>query len=298
VRLRRDSSWVAAGATAATAGTQSWGVFPSSLFVASVSPSVAAPKTGLLSGCGPQPEVEGEIEQSPAERAGIAKGDRFLRIDGEPVVVWSDVLRLVKASMEGEGERATARPVEIEMVRSGDVIVLTMTPEVIEDTDKFARYYWRPVIGVVSMGGYERGPEVRVRYAFVPAVVRATDETMMSARLVLDTLASMLTREVDVKQSVGGPVEIFRQAQMAAERGIFDYARLLAGLSISLGIVNLLPIPVLDGGQLLFFLLEAVRGRPVSVALRERAQQLGVLFMVLLMLTVLVWDIQRALGSG
>ena len=100
-----------------------------------------------------------------------------------------------------------------------------------------------------------------------------------------------------MKQSVGGPVEIFRQASQAAERGIFDYARLLAMLSISLGIVNLLPVPVLDGGQLLFFLLEAVRGRPVSVTLRERAQQLGVLFMVLLMLTVLVWDIQRALGG-
>ena len=69
-------------------------------------------------------------------------------------------------------------------------------------------------------------------------------------------------------------------------------------LSISLGIVNLLPVPVLDGGQLLFFFLEAIRGRPVSVALRERAQQLGVIFMVLLMISVLVMDLQKLFGEG
>ena len=94
-------------------------------------------------------------------------------------------------------------------------------------------------------------------------------------------------------QSVGGPIEMVRQASAAAEQGIFSWARLLGILSISLGIVNLLPVPVLDGGQLLFFGLEAIRGRPVSVALRERAQQIGVLFLVLLMLTVLVIDIHR-----
>ena len=296
ITVTSDPAWAALSATPPGAAAQRWGVLPSSLFVASVSPSVTPPDDGFFAGCGPTPSEA--PPPSPAEQAGIAQGDRFLRIDGQPVLLWSDVLRLVSATMEGEGEGATARPVDIEMVRAGEVVSLTMTPEVIEDTDQMARYYRRPVIGVVSLGGYVSGPDVRVRYGFVPAVTRATEETIASARFVLDTLASMVTREVDMKQSVGGPVEIFRQASQAAERGIFDYARLLAMLSISLGIVNLLPVPVLDGGQLLFFLLEAIRGRPVSVTLRERAQQLGVLFMVLLMLTVLVWDIQRALGSG
>ena len=103
----------------------------------------------------------------------------------------------------------------------------------------------------------------------------------------------MLTREVAVKESVGGPLEIFRQTHKAAQQGLFDYARLVAGISISLGIVNLLPVPVLDGGTLLFFAVEAVRGRPVSVAFRERAQQIGFLLLVLFMATVLVWDFQR-----
>ena len=297
VTLTRDPTWAPIQPAPDGPAAQTWGLLPTSLFVASVSPSVAPQETGgFLSGCGPQPAAE--PPPSPAEQAGIRPGDRFVAIDGQPTRTWSDVLRLVRASMEGEGERATARAVQVDVAREGAVVSLSMTPEVIEDTDQLARYYWRPVIGVVSMGGHTAGPKVRVRYAFVPAVTRATEETVASARFVLDTLGSMLTREVDVKQSVGGPVEIFRQTSKAAQRGIFDYARLMAMLSISLGIVNLLPVPVLDGGQLLFFLLEAVRGRPVSVTLRERAQQLGVLFMVLLMLTVLVWDIQRALGAG
>ena len=298
VELEGDSNWTAAAAFPASAASQRWGLLPASLFVDAVCPQAAKPSSGgLLAGCAPPAPTSPADAACPAGAAGMLAGDRLLRIDGEPVIAWSDVLRLVKASMEGEGEQASARPIDLEVSRDGQVVALTMTPEVFEDTDSFGRYYWRPVIGVASMGGYTMGPEVRVRYAFGPAVVRAVDETAMAARFVLNTLGSMLTREVDVKQSVGGPVEIFRQASAAAERGIFDYARLLAGLSISLGIVNLLPVPVLDGGQLLFFFLEAVRGRPVSVVLRERAQQLGVLFMVLLMLTVLVWDIQRALGG-
>ena len=84
-----------------------------------------------------------------------------------------------------------------------------------------------------------------------------------------------------------------RQAKSAVEQGLFEYARLMALLSISLGIVNLLPVPVLDGGQALFFIMEAIRGRPVSVAFRERAQQIGVVFLVVLMLAVLVMDINR-----
>ena len=115
---------------------------------------------------------------------------------------------------------------------------------------------------------------------------------------MVEQLGKLVTGEASVRKSVGGPVEMVRQASQAAQRGVFDYARLMGILSISLGIVNLLPVPVLDGGQLLFFLLEAIRGRPVSVALRERAQQIGVILMVLLMLLVLVMDLQKLFGDG
>jgi regulator of sigma E protease len=84
-----------------------------------------------------------------------------------------------------------------------------------------------------------------------------------------------------------------RQARKAADEGLFRWARLMGMLSISLGIINLLPVPVLDGGQFLFYAVEGLRGRPLSLAIRERAQQIGVLFLVVLMLSVLVFDLRR-----
>ena len=129
-------------------------------------------------------------------------------------------------------------------------------------------------------------------------MARSVDETVWLGTMMVEQIGKLVTGEASVRKSVGGPVEMVRQASEAARRGLFEYARLMGILSISLGIVNLLPVPVLDGGQLLFFLLEAVRGRPVSVALRERAQQLGVIFMVILMISVLVMDLQKLFGGG
>ena len=102
-----------------------------------------------------------------------------------------------------------------------------------------------------------------------------------------------MTGAAAVQKSLGGPVEMVRQASSAAEQGIFVWARLMGMLSISLGIINLLPVPVLDGGQFLFYAVEGLRGRPLSLAVREKAQQIGVLFLVLLMMSVLFFDIRR-----
>ncbi|MEM6926934.1 MAG: site-2 protease family protein, partial [Myxococcota bacterium] len=96
-----------------------------------------------------------------------------------------------------------------------------------------------------------------------------------------------------LEKSVGGPVEIFRTAGYAAEQGIFQFARMMGIISFSLGIVNLLPIPVLDGGQILFYAIEGIRGRPLPLVLRERIQMVGVLFLASLMVVVFVLDIGR-----
>jgi regulator of sigma E protease len=178
-------------------------------------------------------------------------------------------------------------------VRAGAVVTLTMTPEVIEDTNQMGRYYFRPILGVMRNGGYAQGPMIRKYYGFFDAAHLSGVQTVMVMGLILEQIGKVFTGEAAVDKSVGGPVEMVRQAKKAAQAGLFSYARLLAGLSLSLGIVNLLPVPVLDGGQLLFFTIEGIRGRPVSAALRERAQQIGVLLLVMLMLTVLILDINR-----
>jgi regulator of sigma E protease len=294
VRLERDPSWQPSG-TPTGQPEQAWGLLPATLFVGTVGETVEKDPDGLFSGLKPAPPPP----PTPASLAGIRKGDRFLSVDGHPILRWSDVLEAVSGSMEGEGEQARARTIEVVVIRQGQQLALTLTPEVMRDTDALGRYYYRPILGVTRLGGFVDGPSTRVYYGFVPAVARAAEETTRLAGFIVEQLGKLVTGEAAMQKSLGGPVEIVRQASHAAEQGLFVYARLAGMLSISLGIVNLLPVPVLDGGQLLFFSVEAVRGRPLSHRLRERAQQVGVLFLVLLMLSVLVFDITRLFdGSG
>jgi regulator of sigma E protease len=278
-----------------TDGTPSanWGLLPAEIFVDAVSASVQD-EGGVFTGCAPAPPPP----PSPAQLAGIQDGDRFLTIDGAPVDGWGDVIDRVAGSLEGEGDAASVRSLNVELVREGQVVSLDLTPRVVETTNAFGDFVSRPMIGVYRLGRTVGGPEVREYYAFPDAVTRSVDETVWLGTMMVEQIGKLVTGEASVRKSVGGPVEMVRQASAAAERGIFEYARLMGVLSISLGIVNLLPVPVLDGGQLLFFLLEAVRGRPVSVALRERAQQIGVIFMVVLMISVLVMDLQKLFGAG
>ncbi len=266
-----------------------WGLTPTSVFVGDVGETVSKDSTDLLEGCRPKAAKP----QAPAYRAGLREGDRFLRIDGKLVRGWSDVLDGVGATMDGDGESATARALNLEVVRDGQVIAVELTPTVIRDTNVLGRYYYRPILGVMRMGALTEGRSVRVYYPFGKAVSRAFDETTRLSGYVLEQIGKLITGAAAVQKSLGGPVEMVRQASSAAAEGIFVWARLMGMLSISLGIINLLPVPVLDGGQFLFYAVEGMRGRPLSLAVRERAQQIGVLFLVLLMMSVLFFDIRR-----
>lgn len=293
LRMQRDARWAPAGEPIGTPD-QAWGLLPATLFVGGVSSKVDKSPDGFFSGCVPMAPAP----ESPASRAGIEEGDRFLSIDGAPVKSWGDVLEAISSTMEGDGDEARVRAARIQLVRAGKVVELELTPEIIEDTNSYGHYYYRPILGVTRMGDYVDGPMTRIYYGFGAAVARSVEETTGLMGFIVEQLGKLVTGEAAVKRSLGGPVEIVRQASSAAEQGLFVYARMAGMLSISLGIVNLLPVPVLDGGQLLFFTVEAIRGRPLSHRLRERAQQVGVLFLVLLMLSVLIFDIQKLFEGG
>ncbi len=272
---------------------EQWDLLSATLFVGTVGETLDDANKGVFAGCAPAKTIS-----TPAHDAGLQPGDRFYRLDHQPVRTWSDVLDAVRGTMEGEGAEALARPIEVEVVRGGKVVAMSITPQVIKDTDLRGVYFYRPVLGVRRLGVIELdGPTVRRYYSFPDALERATKESVALGGFIFEHLGRLVTGEAAFEKSVGGPVEMVRQAAIAAEEGIFHWARLLGGLSISLGIINLLPVPVLDGGQILFYLLEGSAGRPLSLALRERAQQVGVLMIVLLMLTVLVTDIHRLIEN-
>jgi regulator of sigma E protease len=233
-------------------------------------------------------------DTSAAKAAGVAIGDRLLAIDGTPIRAWGDVVRLVGAAASGEGEALVARPMTLRVRREGRILDVSVTPQTVRDTDDFGRYRWRPLLGI---GGGARAAEpdlVPRPYPLPEAFRRASEETFLVAGFIVEQIGKLFTNEAAIRESLGGPVEMFRQTKAAAERGLFDWARTLGLFSISLGIINLLPVPVLDGGQLVIYGAEWLRGRPLPLVLRERAQQVGVIFLVLLMLFVLVNDLHRA----
>ena len=292
VTLVRDS-WLPLASGLRATPEEAWDLLSATLFVGTVGETLEDANKGLFAGCAPAKTVS-----TPAHVAGLQPGDRFYRLDHKPVRTWSDVLDAVGGTMEGEGAAAQARAIEVEVVRGGKVVAMSITPQVIKDTDLRGVYYYRPVLGVRRLGTIELdGPTVRRYYGFPDALTRATKESVALGGFIFEHLGRLFTGEAAFEKSVGGPVEMVRQAAIAAEAGIFHWARLMGGLSISLGIINFLPVPVLDGGQFLFYLLEGIRGRPLSLALRERAQQVGVLMIVLLMLTVLVTDIHRLIEN-
>ena len=232
-------------------------------------------------------------KDSAAAKAGIQHGDRLLRVGAHEVYSWVDVVRGVSDSTKGKHEGAGADPVEILVRRDGVVSSIWVTPDVVEDTDDFGRYRVRPLAGIGGGGAWVNGPMVPRPYPLWEAFPRAVDETVAIGGFILEQVGLLFTGGAAVSKSLGGPVEIFRQAKMAAERGLFDYARLMGQLSISLGVLNLLPIPVLDGGSIAMYTAEWIRGRRLPERVRERLQQVGLLFLVTLILFVAVFDIHR-----
>ena len=237
----------------------------------------------------------GEIlEDSPAQTANMLRGDRIAGINGVGIVAWGEVIDRVAETWENDATDS-AQAVSLTLVRAGRVLDVKLTPEIIRDTDVFGRYRRRARIGIGAAGSVVGGPEEKRFYSFTDALPKAAGETLALSRFVVEQVGKLLTGEAAPSKTLGGPLQIFRDAKAAAEDGIYTWARMMGILSISLGIINFLPVPVLDGGQFLFYLIEGIRGRPVSLVIRERAQQIGVLFLVALMLTVLVFDVNRAL---
>lgn len=245
-----------------------WGMVPIATFIASVS------------------------EGHPAEAAGLRTGDRFLTIDGAPVWSFDHFNARVERLHEG---RTGAVPLTLTVQRGADIQTVEVTPEMIVVPGE---PWKRPIIGVRSWGGVARSVGLTSRaYPITEAVPVALEETGLLMHATLSLLGNLLVMEADVSESVGGPVAIVQVAGETAERGLFAFIGMLGMLSISLGLVNLLPVPVLDGGQILFHLIEAVRGRPLSIELREKVQMVGVMLLAVTFLYVTANDLSRLWGA-
>ncbi len=221
-----------------------------------------------------EPVIGGVSEGYPASQAGIKPGDRIISIDGIPIQHW--------AELEGIIHRSGEKKVFV-VERDGESLTFEITPRFNEEMQVF----------LVGITPYE--PTVVKRYGFFEAVARGIGTSVEMTVKLFVVIKGLITGEYSIK-TLGGPIMIAQVAGRAAESGLVDLLFLVAFLSLQLGILNLLPVPVLDGGYLVFFAIEFVRGKPLNEKVVEVAQQIGMVLLVALMLLVTYNDIFRLFG--
>jgi regulator of sigma E protease len=216
---------------------------------------------------------------SPAAQAGLQPGDKVLEVSGQKVQRWDEL----SAYIRDHGER----PVSLTIQRQHQELQLSITPERMEATNIFGQKVSAVLIGVSS------SEDLAVERV---GIFRAFGEgAVYTYRILVLTVVSiykLITQEIPVT-TLGGPILIAQVAGKQAELGISYLLHFMAILSVNLALLNLLPIPILDGGHMLFILWEAVRGKPLHVKHREMAQAIGLMLILALMLLVFYQDIMR-----
>lgn len=225
-------------------------------------------------------EIGKVLDGTPAKEAGLISGDQIVAIDGHKVWRWTDMRRII--------EKNPGRQLKIRIKRDGREEEMTITPQLAEQQgilgDPIGRIGVGPAGKTVTLGPI----------AAINEGIRFTGEL---TRLVVVTLVNLVRGKVSAK-ALSGPITIAQASGESLRAGAYTFLFLLSYISINLAIINLLPIPILDGGHLMFFAIEAVIRRPVTGKVREVAVQAGLLFIVFLMGLVIYNDVSRIIHQG
>jgi len=217
-------------------------------------------------------------------RAGLRPGDLFRSVDGESIAHWSDLVEAVQAH--------PGRPLRLEIERGSEQHELLVIPHAVQLSD---REIGR--IGAAAQASPWLFDEYRteVRFGPVAAMSAAIGKTADMSLLMLRVIGRMLIGKAAV-ENLGGPIAIAETAGKTASYGLGHFVKFLAVVSISLGVLNLLPIPMLDGGHLLYFAIEAIKGSPLSEQAQVQGQRVGLALLAVLMTLAFYVDISRLLG--
>lgn len=232
------------------------------------------------------PAVVGKlVGGGPGERAGLQVGDLVRAINGEAVSTWQDLVIQVRDS--------AGQSLRLEVLRQGAIATVDVVPEAVSER---GRSVGKIGVAVAESSDTQRELYTFVRYGFFEAGGKALEETWDKSVFSLVMLGKMLTGEVSWK-NLSGPVTIADYAGQSARLGVDYYIKFMALVSISLGVLNLLPIPVLDGGHLMYHMIEVVRRRPLSERAMEIGQQIGLSILFILMAFAFFNDINRLISG-
>lgn len=237
-----------------------------------------------------QPEIAPVIGQvSPneaAERQGLKVGDRFIAVNGQPVQHWLQVTRLIRQSPE--------QTLQLTMERAGQPLILAVMPQGKRDTMGVSYGYLGIGVQPPTASQLEAPADYRhtIQHDPLTALAKATVKTWDLSMLTFSAFGKMISGLIGL-DNLSGPITIAKVAGQSADMGWQAFVGFMALMSVSLGILNLLPIPMLDGGHLLYYLIEALRGRPVSEQVQLVGLKIGMLMLGMLMLVALFNDFSR-----
>jgi regulator of sigma E protease len=229
--------------------------------------------------------VLGELKKGfPAETSGLLPGDRILSINGKAVDEWESMAKVIAES--------GGAPLDFLILRDEKELVFQVTPIFEEGLSDILTPQKKYMVGITPSGDYHV-----VHYGVLSAAREGFTQTGRLIYLTFLVIGKMFTGEIALN-NLGGPILIAKVAGEAARLGIMPYLNFMALISINLAILNLLPVPVLDGGHLLFFAIEGIIRRPINLKVKEIALQIGLGLLVLLMILAFYFDIERLIISG
>ncbi len=232
------------------------------------------------------PPIVGKfLPGSVAEEAGLLPGDLILSIDKKPIVTWPELVRIVQNSPDAV--------LEVEIERQGKRYLTDIVPVSVE---KNGTQIGQIGIVVKDPGNLREGRWVLVRYGLGEGLLKALQETWNKSVFNLVMIGKMVTGEVSW-HNISGPVTIADYAGQSAKIGLSAYLSFLAVVSISLAVLNLLPVPILDGGHLMYYVIEIIRQKPLSERSMEIGQQIGLVLLLLLMVCAFYNDINRLISG-
>jgi regulator of sigma E protease len=228
------------------------------------------------------PAVIGKvIEDGAAARSKLQAGDRIRSVDGEPLVSWQEWVQLIRSSPQ--------QALEVEVERDGGRLAISLTPDSVEESGKrVGKIGAAPEVDETILAGLM----TEVRYGPVDGLIQGVKKTWDMSVFTLEMMGRMVLGQVSWK-NLSGPLTIADYAGQSAALGWISFVSFLALVSVSLGVLNLLPVPVLDGGHLLYYIYEVLTGRAVSEKVMEYGMRIGMALLLLLMSLALYNDLQR-----
>ncbi|MDT8281811.1 MAG: RIP metalloprotease RseP, partial [Gammaproteobacteria bacterium] len=227
-------------------------------------------------------EIGGVLEKSAAENAGVQQGDIIVRVDGVEISQWRSLVEIIR--------QKPGTAMQFVILRDANEKTITVIPQSRETEEGEQQGY---------IGAYQHIPEsvrqqlvVHLEYSPLQAAAKALIKTWDTSSLTLRVLWKMVVGEANLA-NISGPITIATYAGATASIGLVSFLSFLAVISVSLGVLNLLPVPMLDGGHLFYYLIEIIKGSPVSEASEMLGQKVGIVLLALLMSIAIFNDIQR-----